>query len=155
MNVHATLSSALLAVCAVVGPRVEAAAVITISEPWVRPGVARQGTEAYFEIASSEPLTLVGARSPAAATVLIRGPGSAVRVQAKLVLPPGSGIRLAPGANRLALGGLQRTLKLGERVPIVLLLEASDGSRRELPVDAEVRRNAPIDDERRAHGRGH
>jgi copper(I)-binding protein len=155
MRVRATLTWMLMVAVEVAGSHARAAGVITVNEPWVRPGVVRQRTEVYFVLTSSEPLTLVGARTAAAATVTIRGPGATGRVLPKLVLVSGSAVRLAPGANRLELGGLQRSLKMGDRVSIVLVLESADGSRREIPVDAEVRRHSPNDDERHAHGHAH
>lgn len=144
----------MLAVVAAAAPAATVP-VVAVGEPWVRPGVARASTEAYLELSTSEPMTLVGARSPAAAAVAIRAAGAPTRTIAMLPLPAGAKVRLAPGAHRLALAGLLRPLALGERVSITLLLEAPDGSRREIPVDAEVRRRSPTDDERRAHGRAH
>jgi VCBS repeat-containing protein len=48
---------------------------------------------------------------------------------------------------------LTRALKLGDRVPLMLTIESGDGSRQEIPIDAEVRRHSPIDDH--LHGHAH
>ena len=68
-----------------------------------------------------------------------------------ITLPPGKLIALAPGAVRITLRRLTRTLKLGDRVSLVLAVVYDDGSRQSIPVNAEVRLHSPIDDELRAH----
>jgi VCBS repeat-containing protein len=60
-------------------------------------------------------------------------------------------VSLSPNGIRLRLERIVRTLKPGERVAIVLTIEAADGQRRDISVKAEVRRRSPADDERRAH----
>jgi hypothetical protein len=57
---------------------------------------------------------------------------------------------LAPDKHRLALEGLTRPLRVGERVPITLTIRALDGTTQDVAVDAEVRRQSPTD----AHRRG-
>jgi hypothetical protein len=60
-------------------------------------------------------------------------------------------VHLAPNGYRLVLEHTTRSIKRGERVLLTLVIEASDGSRQEIPVDAEARFNSPLDEERRAH----
>jgi copper(I)-binding protein len=126
-------------------------AVIAVNEPWLRPAGRRAATEAYFELRTSQPLTLVGARSPVAQSVSLRGPQPVARIP----LPPGQGMRFAPDGPRLRLEGLAHALKVGDRVPLVLVFEDPAGAPREIPVDAEVRHHSPTDDERHAHGAAH
>jgi copper(I)-binding protein len=140
----ATLSLAAAAQAATV-------AVIAVNEPWLRPAGRHAATDAYFELQTSEPLTLVGARSPEAQSVSLRGPQPVARIP----LPPRQGVRFAPDGPRLRLEGLAHALKPGDRVPLVLVFEDPAGARREIPVDAEVRYHSPTDDERRAHGHAH
>jgi copper(I)-binding protein len=128
-----------------------AEAVFTVNMPWVRPTAERRETEAYMVLTSSEGAVLRQARSPIAAMVVIRAAGAAGRKLDQLPLPAGAAVKLAPGEWRLGLIGLSRPLKVAERVPVVLVIEAPDGTRQEIPVNAEVRRHSPIDDERRAH----
>jgi hypothetical protein len=40
-------------------------------------------------------------------------------------------------------------------VTLTLVLRDAQGRTQEVPVDAEVRHRSPLDDERRAHERGH
>jgi len=61
-------------------------------------------------------------------------------------------VSLAPGGYRLLLAKLACTIKRGDRVLMTITIEAADGSRQEIPVDAEARLRSPIEDERRAHG---
>jgi copper(I)-binding protein len=129
-----------------------AAAVFTVSEPWVLPTSGRD-TEAYMELASSEGSTLVGARSKVAARVDVRT-REATKAAAGLPLPARMPVMLAPAKDRLVLRQLDRKLKVGDRVPITLLLRDEKGVTTEIEVDAEVRLRSPTDDERRGHRHG-
>jgi len=132
-----------------------AAAVITVNQPWLRPAKATQGTEVYMDVTSSEGALLLGAHTDVAGTVTIIAPGKKGVAAGSLALLPGTTVALAPGAYRFALIRVQRPLKLGDRVMLVLAIEMADGSRQDIPVDAEVRMHSPIDDELRAHGHLH
>ena len=76
----------------------------------------------------------------------MRSPGTTGGTAREIPLPAGVTVLLAPGAYRFALAKLSRPLKLGDRVPFVLIVEAPDGSRQEISVNAEVRRRSPTDD---------
>jgi periplasmic copper chaperone A len=129
-----------------------AEAVFTVNMPWVRPTPDRRETEAYMVVTSSEDAVLREARSVIAATVVIRAASAGGRrLLPALPLPAGAAVKFAPGEVRLGLVGLARPLKVSERVPIVLVVEARDGTRQEIPVNAEVRLRSPVEDERRAH----
>ncbi|HEY5309654.1 MAG TPA: copper chaperone PCu(A)C [Casimicrobiaceae bacterium] len=132
-----------------------AAAVITVNQPWLRPAKATQGTEVYMDVTSSEGALLLGAHTDVAGTVTMIAPGKKGVAAGSLALLPGTTVALAPGAYRFALIRVQRPLKLGDRVMLVLAIEMADGSRQDIPVDAEVRMHSPIDDELRAHGHVH
>jgi periplasmic copper chaperone A len=132
-----------------------AQAVFTVNAPWVRPAADRTATDAYMRLSSTEGAVLKEAKSPLAASIVIRAGKNAGRTLPQLPLPPGDSILLAPGEVRLVLRGLEHPFALGERVPIVLTIEGADGSRVEIPVNAEVRLHSPIDDERHAHQHAH
>jgi copper(I)-binding protein len=125
-----------------------------VNQPWVRPASAGQTTEAYMDLTSTAGATLVEAASTAAATVVIRTPGKQGGPPA-VVLPAGTLVALAPGKYRIALRHLARTLKVGDRVALTLTIQAADGSRQDIPVDAEVRLHSPIDDDVHGHKHGH
>ncbi len=104
-----------------------------------------------MQLRSSDGATVVDVRSDFAAHVAMRPPGTSGATVRAIPLPPGVTVRLAPGAYRLALPNLERPLKIGDRVPFVLTVEAADGSRQEISVNAEVRRRSPTDDHLRPH----
>jgi periplasmic copper chaperone A len=133
-----------------------AAALFVVNQPWVRPAAAGGSTESYMVLRSSEGTTLVGIRSELVSGITLEEPDSARRgkflVVTRLPLPAGETVRLAPGLVHGHLASIKRSLKLGERVALVLTLEAADGTTQEIPVDAEVRHRSPAEDEMRAHG---
>jgi copper(I)-binding protein len=124
--------------------------VVTVSEPWVRPGQGTQPAEAYMEIRSSEGGTLVRFAASSAQAIRLHAPGKAPPPLTRLALPPGKTTRLAPGGTRFVLQGLP-ALKVGERVPLTLWIEEAGGATYTLDIAAEVRLRSPTDDERRAH----
>ena len=125
-----------------------AVGVVTVSQPWVRPAALRAATPAYLVLGSSEPLTLVGARSDAGPVALVRGKA---RVDS-FAVTAGTPLDLAPNGPHLELRGVTRALVRGQRVGLTLMLRDASGATREIDVNAEVRLRSPIDDERRAHG---
>ena len=125
-------------------------ALFIVNQPWVKPGV--KTTEAYMVLDSTEGATLLGAHSPVASRVTLHGPGSGGdRARTRLELPAGITVTLRPGGERIVLSGLTHALKLGERVPLTLTIENVAGGRLEIVVDAEVRKESPLDAERSAH----
>lgn len=132
-----------------------AVAVIAISDPWVRVAPNGKSAEAFMVISSSEGGRIVGVKSDVTADVPIQRPGTKRAIADTIPLPAGTTVKLAPGAYRLLLPKLDRSLKLGDRVAIALIVEASDGSRQEIPVSAEVRRRSAYDDHLRPHSHVH
>jgi len=129
----------------------DAAAIFIVNEPWVRLSPNARSAEAYMQLRSTEGATLVEVRSDATANVEMRPPGTKRTSIREIKLPAGETVMLAPGMHRFVLASVNRPLKLGDRVAIVLTIEAVDGSRQEIPVNAEVRRRSPTDDHRRGH----
>jgi copper(I)-binding protein len=126
-------------------------ATFAVNAPWVRFVKGATSAEVFMELQSSVNATLVDARTEAAKKVTIRPPGTRPAPIAELPLPAGVPVHLVPGGIRLGLLRLTGTLKLGDRIPLTLIIRQADGRRREIPINAEVRRRSPIDDERRAH----
>ena len=58
---------------------------------------------------------------------------------------------LVPGSYHIRLVGLARALKLGDRVPLVLIIERADGKREDVDAEAEVRRRSTVDDHLYGH----
>jgi len=132
-----------------------AVAVIAVSDPWVRLAPNGKSAEAFMEIRSSEGATIVGVESDVAADVRMQRPGTQRAAAKGVPLPAGVNVKLAPGAYRFLLPKLNRSLKLGDRVAFSVIVEASDGSRQAIPVNAEVRRRSAYDDHLRPLSHAH
>jgi copper(I)-binding protein len=133
----------------------QASALFVVNQPWVRPAQQARATEAYMNLTSTDGASLVGAASTAAAAVAILAPGKTANKVDRVLLPAERVVALAPAGYRIALRRLARTLKVGDRVQLSLTIEAADGTRQEVGVNAEVRLHSPIDDEMHAHTHGH
>ena len=123
--------------------------VFVVNQPWLHPARKAQTTHAYMNLTSSDGAVLVSASSEDARRVSLRSARGAAA--AGLALPAKSEVALAPGRDHLTLTGLTRTLKIGDRVKITLVVRNDNGTAHEIAVNAEVRHRSPVDDERRAH----
>jgi copper(I)-binding protein len=141
---------ALCAALALAGTDVEA--LFIVNQPWIKPGT--RASEAYMVLTSTEGAALIGVRSPVAArAVLIRSGRHGEHSAVPFKLPAGKAIALRPDGDRIALSGLSQPLKLGERIALTLTIETAAGAHEDIAVDAEVRKESPLDAERRAHRR--
>jgi copper(I)-binding protein len=102
-------------------------------------------------LASSEDVTLVDARCTLAARVALVSARQRQSPPFALALPAQANVALAPGGTRIALLALAQPLKLGQRVPLTLVLRHADGSVQDIDVDAEVRRRSPRADHEAKH----
>jgi hypothetical protein len=126
-----------------------AQAVFVVTEPWVRPAAAAGATDAYMQLMSAAGTRIIRVGSAVAGDAsLVAAQGGALQ---SLPLPAGATVVLAPGLTRIRLTGLARALRLGDRVPLTLVIEAPDGTTQTIAVDAEVRRRSPTDDHRQPH----
>jgi copper(I)-binding protein len=123
-----------------------AASVFVVSEPWVRVAPDGRSAEVFMQLRSSDGAAVVGVKGEAVTGVTMRPPGTGRAAVARIELPAGKTVLLAPGEQRLAIPRLGKPLKQGDRVPFVLIVENADGSKREIAVDAEVRRHSPTED---------
>jgi len=121
--------------------------VFTVNQPWVKPGT--RTTEAYMVLMASDGAVLTGVRSSLAAHARLRSAHSSS--DQTVELPAGRLITLKPGGTRIVLSGLAHRLRLGDRVPLILAIQRGDGARQDISVDAEVRKEWPVDAELRAH----
>jgi hypothetical protein len=118
----------------------------TVADPWVRGTVAQQTASGMFaKITSANGGKLVSASSPVAGVVEIHEmsmDGNTMRMRALpdgLVLPAGQTVELKPGGFHVMLLDLKQPLKAGDKVPVTLTVEAPDGQRETLQVQAPVR----------------
>jgi len=148
--------SAVLAAVLVAAPLPGfAVAVITVTDPWVRVAPNGKSAEAFMDIMSSEGGTIVRVDSDISTEVPLQRPGKQRAAVDKIPLPAGTHVKLAPDAYRLLLPKLSRTLKLGDRVALSLVIEGPDGTRQAIAVNAEVRRRSAYDDHLLPHKHSH
>jgi len=128
---------------------------VTVQNPWVRatlPGQEVAG--AYMTLVSASDTRLVSVSSPVAATTELHQmtmEGDVMRMHpvSGIDLPAGRKIELKPGGYHLMLIDIKRQLKVGETVPIALVIEDRSGKRTRLDVKAPVRPvNTSTDDDR-------
>ncbi len=121
------------------------AADIEVTTPWVRGTVSgQQATGAFMEVTSKSGAVLVGAASPVAGITEIHemkmdGGVMKMRAIARLDLPSGKPVKLAPGGYHVMLMDLKQPLKKGEIVPITLRVEGKNNTVETIDIKAEVR----------------
>jgi copper(I)-binding protein len=110
---------------------------------WMRPAAAGSEANAYVDIVSDTPLTLVGAATPLAARVDVMvvqqtdGLDPGKRVES---LPVAQGMtRLAYKGNHLRLVGVREPVANGRTVPVTLRFRDGAGKRHEAVAQVQVR----------------
>jgi hypothetical protein len=153
VNTHWRRGARLLLACAAAFGTLgaEAASVFVVTEPWVRTAPDGRSAEVFMQLRSSDGAAVVGVKSEAVTGITMRPAGTGRATVARIALPAGETVLLAPGAQRFAIPKLGKPLKLGDRVPLVLVVEDAAGGTREIPVNAEVRRRSPTDDHLSPH----
>jgi periplasmic copper chaperone A len=139
----ALLFAASAAACA------DAAAPLAVQGAWARPIVPGQdATGAYMTLTAREPLTLVGAESPAAGIVEIHemqmvGDVMKMRAAETLPLAPGEPLVLKPNGFHFMLMDLKAPFKAGSEIRITLRLRDAKGAEQKLPVTVPVAAGGP------------
>jgi hypothetical protein len=125
------------------------AAPVAVDGAWARAALQGQPTSAaYMTLTAREPLTLVGATSPAAGSVELhemKMEGDVMKMRAvdKLDLPAGQSLELKPGGYHFMLMDLKAQFKPGLVVPLTLRLRDAKGAERTLAVALPVAAAAP------------
>jgi len=124
----------------------QASAEVSIKDPWVRATVTDQkATGAFMQLQSSSDARVVEARSPVAGAVEIHEMtmvDNVMKMRALpdgLDLPAGKSVELKPGSYHVMLIDLKQGLKVGDTVPLSLVVEGKDKKRETIEVKAEVR----------------
>jgi copper(I)-binding protein len=122
-----------------------ALAQVKVEDPWVRATVpAQTATGAFMRLSASSNLRLVDARSPVAGRVEIHDSqtdrNGIVRMRAisGMDLPAGGTVEFRPGGYHIMLMDLKRQMKVGDEVPLTLIVAAKDGKRQNVEVRAAV-----------------
>lgn len=136
-----------------------AIAEVSVKDPWVRGTVAQQkATGAFMQLTSTQDAKLVQAASPAAGVVEIhemKMDGGVMRMRpvAALDLPANRTVELRPGGYHVMLIDLKQPLREGDTVALTLTVEARDGKRSTIEVQAPVRPlTAPAGEAKHGHG---
>lgn len=148
MRIHSLrflLMALIAAGCAV--PAGEARAQpVTVKDAWVRaPAPGQKVAGAYMELVSRTELALTAVASPAAASAELHNTSveegvMRMRPVARIELPPGKPVKLAPGGLHIMLIDVNQPLKPGDKVPLTLTVQRADFSNRSVfTVQAEVR----------------
>ncbi len=140
-------TSSLLALSAIASLAAHAqnAPAPTVQDAWVRATVPQQkATGAFMKITAPQPMKLVGVRTPAAPIAEIhemklQDNVMKMRPVDGLDLPAGKPVELKPGGYHVMLMDLPKAVKVGDTVPLQLVLEGSDGKRQTVDVQAPVR----------------
>jgi copper(I)-binding protein len=117
---------------------------LAVDNPWARAIVKGQGgTGAFMVLTAREPLTLLGATSPAAGIVEIhqmKMEGDVMKMRAvdTLALPTGQPVTLSPGGYHFMLMDLKAGFQAGSRVPLTLQLRDARGKERSLALTLPV-----------------
>ena len=143
---HKSFVPLLLALAASV---VHAQAPVAVQGAWARPTVAGQdATGAYMTLTAREPLTLLGAETPAAGIVEIhemRMVGDVMKMRAAETLPlaPGKPLKLAPGGFHFMLMDLKAPFAAGTPIRMSLRFRDARGKEQRLQVSVPVQVAAP------------
>jgi periplasmic copper chaperone A len=118
---------------------------VKITDPWIRGTVpGQQGTGMFAQIASAQNARLLSASSPAAKVVEIHEmamEGSVMKMRAiqALELPAGKTVELKPGGYHIMFIGLSQALKVGDTVPVNLVVEGADKKQETINLKVPVR----------------
>ncbi|MBN8493453.1 MAG: copper chaperone PCu(A)C [Burkholderiales bacterium] len=117
----------------------------TVKDPWVRGTVAGQKATGMFgQVTSTAGGKLVSASSPVAGVVEIHEmvmDGNVMKMRAitGLELPAGKAVELKPGGYHVMLMDLKQELKVGDAVPVTLVIEGAGGKRESVELKAPVK----------------
>ena len=141
------LASFLLA--ASVAAPAQSGAPVKVEGAWARSIVpGQQSSGAYMTLTGSEPLTLLGAETPAAGIVEIhqmKMEGDIMKMRAADTVPltPGQPLQLAPGGYHFMLMDLKNPFKAGTQIPFTLRLRDAKGKVRTVPLRLPVQAMPP------------
>lgn len=132
----------------------QAPAPVTVEGAWARSTVAGQDSSgAYMTLTAREPLTLLGAVTPAAGIVemhqtKLEGDVMKMRAADSLPLAAGQPLKLAPNGFHFMLMDLKAPFRTGGHIAMTLRFRDAKGQLRPLEVRVPVRLTAPPADRR-------
>jgi copper(I)-binding protein len=128
--VLASLIAAALAVAPAWLPAAQTATLV-VQNPWIRkppPGLDTAAVYFTLENLTRRAVFIVGVSSPLAAHAMIHETStvegqSRMRMRERVTVPGGSNVAFAPEGLHVMLTGLNKTLEVGDKVPLTLQLE--------------------------------
>lgn len=120
------------------------APLVQVERPWARATVQGQdSTGAYMTLTAREPLTLLGAETPAAGIVEIhqmKMVGDVMKMSAAETLPlkPGEPLQFAPNGYHFMLMDLKTPFRVGAAIPMKLRFRDAKGAARTVDVSVPV-----------------
>lgn len=140
---------ATLSLLAAVVAHAQASVPLAVEGAWARTALqGQQASAGYMTLTAREPLTLLGATSPAAGTIELHEmklDGDVMRMRAvdQLSLPVGKAVELKPGGLHFMMMELNAQFKPGLVIPLTLRLKDAKGVERTLQVSLPVGAAAP------------
>lgn len=127
------------------GMSLHVSAQTVVDDAWVRATVAGQpSTGAFMHITASSDRKLVEVQSPAAKTVQIHeskmeNDVMSMQPVASVPLPAGKSVAIVPEGYHVMLIDLVGQIKVGDQVPLTLIVEDSKGVKESIEVKAQAR----------------
>lgn len=127
------------------GMSLHVSAQTVVDDAWVRATVAGQpSTGAFMHITASSDSKLVEVQSPVAKTVQIHeskmeNDVMSMQPVASVALPAGKSVAIVPEGYHVMLIDLVGQIKVGDQVPLTLIVEDSKGVKESIEVKAQAR----------------
>ena len=106
---------------------------IVIKDQWIRPGAEKMATALYFTLENngSEADTLYAVKTDIAKMVQIHetysnGDVMGMRKIGKIIVEPGSSVKLEPGGTHIMVMRLKRDIKIGDEIDFTLYFRNAD-----------------------------
>ena len=141
MKTQLKIISALVLSFAAIGAHAE----VTIKDAWVRATVPQQmATGAFFQIQSNIDTRVVSVQTPAAGVAEIhemKMENNVMKMRAieHLDLAAGKTIELKPGGYHLMLMDLKKQIKVGDVIPLTLIVEGKNKKRESIEIKLKAR----------------
>ena len=145
------------------GMSLHVSAQTTVDDAWVRATVAGQPSSgAFMRLTSTTDSKLVEVKSTAAKTVQIHestlhNDVMGMQPVGSVALPAGKTVNIEPEGYHVMLIDLHKQIKVGDTVPLTLVVEDSKGVKESIEVKAQARalNSMPMDHGMHDHGTSH
>lgn len=138
-----------------------ALAEVTVKDPWVRATASYQKSSvAFMQITSSSDARLVKAESPVAKVVeihemVMKNHVMKMQTVAAIDLPAGKAVELKADGYMVMLTGLKQQIKVGDTIPISIVIEGKNKKRETLLLNASVMTMDTAAADKHAHAHVH